>query len=460
MDDINAKFVIIGAGPVGLYTAIKLIQTKQVTNKTPIIILEKYDKFSREQILLLSPQQLSNFPPDLKKILFDEKKSPGCYRLPPLYDDYGYCYTNQFEINIPGSGSDTKTKIPATIETNILQEYLLNYLFKIGGSEIYVYILVTNINISKNNSINFTHMSNKNEKESVNINYKYLISAEGSKSIVRDNILKLNITKKIYKNKLLNNVLLSSGIIILLNLDDTLSSTREYQNTMKSDNIKIFNNKTPFEQQHRFRFFRNKKNLSYLGIQITNLYKLELDNELNNIDKSLFIDDKVNKLQSLNNTVTLLKTYKDKPKLLQLTKLIIEYLNKIELNVNKINYRKISTIDIKPFYVSSFSNIEDKNTNKFIIGDALYGTNFFSGTGVNSGFEFANIIIKWIKDNDNIYMEKKYNNEYIIMYNEIIEKIKNRTNLLKRISSSPNVVGRQKTYNNIINSLLNDESNN
>jgi hypothetical protein len=57
-------------------------------------------------------------------------------------------------------------------------------------------------------------------------------------------------------------------------------------------------------------------------------------------------------------------------------------------------------------------------------------------------------------------MEKKYNNEYIIMYNEIIEKIKNRTNLLKRISSSPNVVGRQKTYNNIINSLLNDESNN
>jgi len=58
---MNARVVFVGAGPVGLMTA---IQTKLYDPSLPILMLEKYDKYKRQHSLILEKSSFNDAHPD------------------------------------------------------------------------------------------------------------------------------------------------------------------------------------------------------------------------------------------------------------------------------------------------------------------------------------------------------------------------------------------------------------
>lgn len=78
------RIVIVGAGPVGLYTAIALQEFGQVT------VLEKRSAPSRQQIVMLDQASLKSLPPVVRETLFT--KGNGCYIRPPALDETAACY--------------------------------------------------------------------------------------------------------------------------------------------------------------------------------------------------------------------------------------------------------------------------------------------------------------------------------------------------------------------------------
>lgn len=74
---MNSNIVIVGGGPIGLFTAIQAhLQAKQKNNKLNIIVLDKEDQYSRTQRLRIDSSSFNGMVLDdeLRKIINDFKK--------------------------------------------------------------------------------------------------------------------------------------------------------------------------------------------------------------------------------------------------------------------------------------------------------------------------------------------------------------------------------------------------
>ena len=125
---------------------------------------------------------------------------------------------------------------------------------------------------------------------------------------------------------------------------------------------------------------------------------------------------------------------------------IVGAIKSADLNPENIEIKSIATREIIPSVVRSMEGVEPQKRNTFIVGDAFYGTNFFSGSGVNVGILYADRIVdflcKWLRGNRYANNRESYDRAWGDLYRELVVDAEERINDLKTISSSRNVIGR------------------
>lgn len=262
------EIVIIGGGPVGLFTAIKAKESNY-----NVTVLEKRKTPSRSQVLLLNKDTLDIFPTEIVETLFDADFAKGCYVLPPSKDSKSRCFLDKLPL--------------ASIITSVLEEELERYAVEKG---VKVLRPVTHISVFKKE---VTYTIGNDEKT---INYDVLIGADGSNSFVRDKLLRTSF--KIKKDTELYGMTLV-GELMSSEYDMVLKGEKEAKNEF--DEI----NKKPAQQAHRL--FRTRNDKWYIGAslsrevyeEIKNLKKLpnKVKNYLNSVCKAAKVSCKLDKAE-------------------------------------------------------------------------------------------------------------------------------------------------------------------
>tara|TARA_A100001011_G_C14298671_1_gene839703 strand:- start:573 stop:1715 length:1143 start_codon:yes stop_codon:yes gene_type:complete len=227
-------FYIIGAGPVGLTSAILLSEKFPNAN---IFIFEKRTKYKRKQILLLQKDIFENeiYPYEINKMI----RKLGCVIKPPASTTYkSRC----------GKRS-SKNTIGISITTNYLEKILYKYMSK----------NCSNTKLISNEFLSDNYIEKLPDPD-------FLLGCDGAQSIIADQLM--NAEKLDKKNYY--------GLICVLDVD---KSTRKKM-------LKTSNNHKNNINQYRFRAFSSKKGNFYLGMSISKKnYDLALNGD-NSILKS------------------------------------------------------------------------------------------------------------------------------------------------------------------------------
>lgn len=380
------RYIIIGAGPVGLYTSIKIIQNNLLSKDDKLLIIEKYHTFTREQILLVNQ--------DTQQLLkFLDLDNTGCYIFKPDINKKSYCYLKKKHTQKP----------LFSIMTNKLQKALLNYLM-IKYSKYIDFLPITDWN--RSNTVNHLVITRQDTNITETIKFDFLIGADGFNSKVRKELLKLdNVFEKRYQSN-------TYGVVLILNTinnnDILFKKNRLIPNNIPTTNIQ--------NKQDNYRLFFDRDGTVYIALQISSSIFPELEFKNTPISDFFKVNDKLKKFinkKILNNISTL-----------------------DDLILKKVSW---FNLELGYFNENAFYNITNNKKNILLVGDALYGTNFFSGSGLNIGLCFVDILIKFLKDNikishDNYNKDVKYNNNYTIIYNNYINHIYKNIDTIKQIN--------------------------
>lgn len=258
---MKKSFVIIGAGPVGLWTGIQL---KKRMPDCHVILYEKYKEYKRDHVLKIQHSSL----------FF------GASKIKTNYDsDFFKNVFNQSKLKI----SSTPLK-KSYISTKVIEKELKSFALNIGCEIIYQEI----------NDIDI--VLNKHEK-----NTKYII-ANGSKSKLRENLF-LNGLEKHDLQHIIEFKSFSENKIKKLktkNLNEFTNLGFEYIGK-KSDNkypfnLRLFVSKEDYDNMPEATFKNPIKDLNCLPNSIKEDLILYTKKHNQNID-SLFVNGKLSKLQ-------------------------------------------------------------------------------------------------------------------------------------------------------------------
>lgn len=341
------KICIIGGGPIGLYTAIKL-GDRLINGTYDIHIYEKRKKYTRNQVVFLRLSRFWNYPEIKKKLL----KYVCFSSIHPSENYQGVCFKR------------LKTK---------RNRNLLNEIDEIEKYEEFVYLRIKHLEqiffeiVKKNNNVKFIYEECNEEKIK---KYDIVFSCEGKKSFLRNNILKSN-----YKQEECFN---SYGLILTFEakknnkLEFNYNKMKEMDFLFHNDNKTILNSiekgsiqrsKLKF-RQNRIRYFRAKDNYTYLALQLSkeeyeSIKNVKVYNKLSNYFK----------------------------------RIIKNYLNFFDSNPKKkLDKQKLIVL---PFNINLSDKIAEEKDGKllFVLGDSAHTGSFFSGSNLAWGFDGANVIV-------------------------------------------------------------------
>jgi len=401
----NKDIVVIGAGPVGLWFVISLLESTDLTKIKSLTVLEKRKESeytTRKQQFFIENEFFNNLPNDIKTELLKDPDACRIFRPNRLIKSYCYKPATVFpDEETPATSPDTgKNKYinGYSIMINKLQEVFKKYI---------------------DNQLTKDEINNKFNNKQI----KFIFGATVME--IEDKSIKYNNGNK--KNQSFETLVISSGKIIIPNsyglrsvesatadedkakLKDLYGAAINITTTVdlgadaakEQEVIDYFNNS---DYQHRFRFFRQQGENLYLGI---NLSKDEYDKYTNlqeggaNVFKKGKNANKISQSstggeQTIYNLIaTIMAAYTKKNFTTAGTDFTIA---KGEFSIFPI---KLMSAD--PPYVRK----GDKN-NVYIIGDAVNSPHFFSMYGVNSGFYTANKVRDIIAKNDNGTAQDEY----------------------------------------------------
>jgi 2-polyprenyl-6-methoxyphenol hydroxylase-like FAD-dependent oxidoreductase len=377
---VPKNIIIIGAGPVGLFCAVQLIESKLNYN---INIYESRIESSyndREQMLFIREIMFEKLPKAIRdKLLEKDAKinsadvGDGCKILmPPIFNE-NLCFTKDININnaLGGDSSlqENKGKYGYSIMTSRLQTVLKDYIDNPSNTD------------GKNIKINFNSKIVKIENKQIYI----------KKNILETNILETNIEDfdiliVSSGNKLDNDLGITMetndeikqkefyGAIINIDVEDIQSITDKLNRKLIDDNSKVPTIQTNLNQfQHKIRFFRQQKNKIYIGINIS---KTDYDswsgigNERINSTTNSDVFDMIKNIIGIyiNNTV----------------------------NDNEITIKKFTVIPITVEKISQSYHKYDDDKIVFFAGDSAIKGHFFTAFGMNFGIESIVKIISTI----------------------------------------------------------------
>ena len=405
------NILIIGTGPVGLYTGYLLCKKINKNNNFEIIFWKARKKFTREQILLLQNDIISKDYLLNKQNLINLNSS--CYLKKPI-SSVGYCYLN-----------NNNTDNLIGVRTKELEQYLYDYLKKIKY-------------------VKFINKSKYEELDNIE-QYNCIYICDGVNSPIGKTLLN-SINKKPSSNK-------------YCKLDKKLDKKYYGLGIFYNREINHKNIKQNFNQ-NRYRGFISNKTPYYFGVQISK----QLFDKIPQLEKNKTLYET---LIDLNNN--------DKLDIIIIIKTLLFYYNipikkDTEIQDNNIipdfikNISNMFKFEINLKYKTPITKIIN-NTPVFMIGDNSFNAHFFSGEGVNSGLrcskqliDLFNISKDYIGYNKNIITEynKIVNNELCIRwskYNNILIDFNELNNII-RLPIIKNM-SLLELINNIPNKILN-----
>jgi len=220
VDDI----VIIGAGPVGLMTSIRL---KELLPHTNITLIEKRPIYKRNTILLLDSVTLGLLPQEVKDQIFQS----GCYVFPPPKDNLSRCYRQPMER--------------ASVQTYILEEALAKYASK-QKIKIIRPAQHKMLNISFDLEDYLVLVDNKKYP------FDILIGADGAASQVRKDVFDVS-----------TDILFTDMYGLAINASTTEKKLKGVYDSPTKLRAKAVADNKP---QHDHRFFRTQKGEYYVGL--------------------------------------------------------------------------------------------------------------------------------------------------------------------------------------------------
>jgi 2-polyprenyl-6-methoxyphenol hydroxylase-like FAD-dependent oxidoreductase len=323
------KVGIIGGGPVGTSTAILL---KQTCGEIDVHVFEQRAKFTRNQILLIDKDTWKLFPESLRNVL--EKN--GCYVRPPPVDSTGRCYRRQSQDQ----------QLLFSIRISVMEQMLWDFAKKLG------------VHMHRPTSDKDKHemsVSDPRLKE-----FDILIGAGGKTDILRQ-----------YLNIPLHERQVSTAVILTWNPAKNISFQQSRSGGSGSGRKK----RRSF--QHRYRMFRSQNTNYYATIQLT-------PNETKQLKK---MQGRKAPLDKFSDIVD--------PEILTAFDNIFRYYDLRPGEFPKDG--KISLVPITLYYAPDSVGVARLPTSKsetliFLVGDAVNGVHFFSGTGVNTGIKMASVV--------------------------------------------------------------------
>jgi hypothetical protein len=362
--------LIIGAGPVGLFTAL-LLKDKEPNCK--ITILESRHSFTRKQVLLINE---ANF----KELA----------RLGVSKDIFAKIERPRKSINGILCKSNNLTCVDKpnvySVQINILQETMFNLIEPKSNVNTTTYIPGNNTYSIRNRRYNSAlkklllnkQKSNKSQLNSLEIelnNYNNIFLCTGQKDQLS------TLFTQTYKPSLKEDIYNPEGCIVFIKPKNNNTKNQLIINKIskESEILQTLN----FEDRYRLFFsptiLTDKNNINiYMGIQLSYI-------ELEEIKKII---------GPLNND-TEFKKYIKKCVIIALENYYKEF-NYSENNYD-INITEHFPIKLK-FNERNVMQLNGTNTKLFLMGDGKFGVNFFSGTGVNYGLSHASIVIKFINE--------------------------------------------------------------
>jgi 2-polyprenyl-6-methoxyphenol hydroxylase-like FAD-dependent oxidoreductase len=389
------KICIIGGGPIGLFTAIKL-GDRLINGTYDIHIYEKRKKYTRNQVVFLRLNRFDDYPVIKRKLL----KYVCFSSIHPSENYQGVCFKR--------------------LKTNTSKMYNEDELDKIEKYEEFVYLRIKHLeqiffeSVKANRNVKFIYQECNEEKIK---KYDIVFSCEGKKSFVRNNILKSN-----YKQEECFN---SYGLILTFEakkndkLEFNYNKMKEMDALFHDDGKTILNSiekdsiqrsKLKF-RQNRIRYFRAKDNYTYLALQLSkeeyeSIKNVKVYNKLSNYFKRIIKN--------------YLNFFDSKPK-------------------KKLDKQKLIVL---PFNINLSEKIAEEKNGKlfFVLGDSAHTGSFFSGSNLAWGFQGASHLVNDITNALEKFTDyydkyssgkKKFNIKKIIKNNEEFKKF-----ILREITAS------------------------
>lgn len=341
------NIAIIGAGPIGLFTAIRL-ENELVDNTYKITIYEKRRRYTRNQVVFLRLDIFNNYPKIKKKLL-----KYSCYTSIHPAEDYQAICVNRL-VN------EYHEEFIEDISTERYNEFIylqIKYLEKI------LYEIV-----KKNKNVKFVY---KEVDKKLMDKYNIIISCEGKKSFIRDKILGSN-----YKEEKCFN---SYGLILTFKAKNNSKFQFNYKDIKRMDEYFHLGEQTILDsiekgtiqrgklrfRQNRVRFFRSKDDNIYIALQLNK-------DEYETIKKCKKYSDLTPYFKRI--IKNYLRFYQCTPK----TKLDKEKVIVLPFNINLVN-QSVKIVNNKIY---------------FLFGDSSHTGSFFSGSNLEWGFESVYNILK------------------------------------------------------------------
>ena len=399
----HRNVLIIGGGPVGLLLGL-MLSKKNIST----VVVEKRATFTRQQIIILSKKTYQLIPDAVKKVLFDDDESNGCFVLPPSQSQQDYaCFKNidsEKESNI----------VPfASIRIDLLQYELTQHVKTVYGKYPLEILIPSDSDISIETSIDKTHniatMTStnllSNLQKSLELRFDVLVGADGANSFVRQHVMQVDRSFGVYE--VINTPRKGRPTIIPRNYINAKTgkpykrpiglTPEEIQQFKKAEHhtvtavIKLAPDVsqnfikyglTPTQigkwgerhmyvnPQNRYRFFTSTTQNAYIALTLTPM-------EFNDfqLSKNVIVD----KIKSL-----------------------LYDVHNIKSDDIQIEDKDISFITIDLYRAEEFAQRLNSAGAVFLVGDAAFNIHYFTGNGLNLGVltaqHLADIIPKYIEN--------------------------------------------------------------
>lgn len=346
--------VIVGGGPVGMFLALQLINIspwamnwKRGGGASGVIILEKRGEtsFSRRQVVVVTRKSINQLSHEAQQRIL----ASACEVLPPAYTTSARC-------NIP-SDSSYVGKSLISIKLSDLEKALYDEC-KRNAEFITLINNVSDIQFfPRERRLHFRQSSNVVKYE---ITYNTLTGADGARSVVRDHALGLPLRSGISDQQQ------QYGIVIMF--DDEKHVAGEDRGA----EIRTV-------AQHNSRAFWTREGMAYIGLRVSAEYGRAVERELNLLPTTSAITSwsDIVAMPAVSSVLRYTKTT------------VCEYLD--PKCPSTFKHFSIAAFPLHVCRVDLRSNSADRPP-MFIVGDAVFQTHFFSGTGLLAGFDMADAI--------------------------------------------------------------------